>query len=127
MKPMVWALVLAGAAGLFALKKTDDVDPVAVGSIAPSSGSVYELSHGYETCLLHRIGTAKKGTELVDYGCKALLPSFDEGLHWAEGEEGTVAFVTKAGRVVVEFGLADGEGYESYSPREPILTLIERP
>ena len=43
---------------------------------------------------------------------------------WREGEDGTVDFIGRGGRMLLRFALADGAGYVSIRPRSKILSLV---
>jgi len=101
-------------------------DDMTVGATSAGPSGMFELSQGAQRCLLHRSPSAKNAREIVGYGCEAMLPAFSEGLYWIDRNDGSVAFTTKEGRNVVEFGQADGLDYQSTSPRDPIFSLVER-
>ena len=43
---------------------------------------------------------------------------------WLERADGTVALAAAAGRILAEFAAADGTAFESYYPRQPVMTLL---
>ena len=103
------------------------LDELSVGSInAPGSTITFALSSGEASCLLQRGPAGGNSGELVGYGCDDILPALASGLHWIDRADGSVAFQARDGRPVAEFAAGDGADYESFSPREPILTLVER-
>jgi hypothetical protein len=128
MKALLAAALFAGVLALLSWSSGQGIDPTTVGAIRASTPGVFELSRngGLETCLVQRAPARAKENELVEYGCDRLVPAFEKTLYWSEGANGSIAFVTKDGRRVVEFAPADGEGYESFAPRQPMLTLIEK-
>jgi hypothetical protein len=48
-------------------------------------------------------------------------------IDWREREDGTVAFSANGSDPIVTFAVADGDGYESYAPALPLLSLAARP
>ena len=55
--------------------------------------------------------------------CRRLLPGIERAKFWREGEDGTIAFSADGIDPIVTFSVADGDGYESYAPATPLLSL----
>ncbi len=87
---------------------------------------VYRLvADGVENCRLTRGAVRPDGSFplTLDPGCDALLPGIARATRWREGTDGTVTFGRDDGEKVVAFSIADGEGYLSYAPATPLLSL----
>jgi len=50
-------------------------------------------------------------------------PGIERAKFWREQNDGTVAFSVNGVDPIVTFGVADGDGYESYAPALPLLSL----
>lgn len=59
-------------------------------------------------------------------GCANAVPGLAGTRWWLERADGSVAFMTDDGHVAAEFAVADGAAFESYAPRQPIMTLLSR-
>ena len=57
------------------------------------------------------------------FGLPAGFPGIERAKFWRERDDGTVAFSTNGIDPIVAFGVADGDGYESYAPAAPLLSL----
>jgi hypothetical protein len=55
--------------------------------------------------------------------CRRLMPGIERAKFWREDEDGTVAFSADGIDPIVTFSVADGDGYESYAPALPLLSL----
>lgn len=55
--------------------------------------------------------------------CRKLLPGIEQAKFWREQDDGTVAFSSNGVDPIVTFAAADGNGYESYAPALPLLSL----
>lgn len=55
--------------------------------------------------------------------CHRLLPGLEQAKFWREQNDGTVAFSANGIDPIVTFAAADGDGYESYAPALPLLSL----
>ncbi|UVK39219.1 hypothetical protein LHFGNBLO_000560 [Mesorhizobium sp. AR10] len=60
---------------------------------------------------------------LVAANCRRLLPGIERAKFWREQDDGTVAFSANGVDPIVTFSVADGDGYESYAPALPLLSL----
>ncbi|MGX9574525.1 hypothetical protein [Mesorhizobium sp. f-mel] len=73
----------------------------------------------------------KRGTEIshglslltVTANCRRVLPGIERAKFWREQDDGTVTFSANGIDPIVTFGVADGDGYESYAPALPLLSL----
>lgn len=73
----------------------------------------------------------KRGTEVshglslltVTANCRRVLPGIERAKFWREQDDGTVTFSANGIDPIVTFGVADGDGYESYAPALPLLSL----
>jgi hypothetical protein len=93
---------------------------------APSRAGLYQLvANGDESCVVRRGESLSSGLFAVrfDAACSSLLPDIARATRWRESEDGTVTFSTPTGEKVVAFAAADGEGYLSYAPATPLLSL----
>ena len=115
------SVALYGGAHFF-----DDNQGQATAVQAPSRSGLYRLvANGDESCVVRRGESLSSGLFGVrfDAACSSLLPDITRATRWREAEDGTVAFSTAAGEKVVAFAAADGEGYLSYEPATPLLSL----
>ena len=55
--------------------------------------------------------------------CRRLMPGIERAKFWREQNDGTVAFSANGIDPIVTFAVADGDGYESYAPAAPLLSL----
>jgi hypothetical protein len=55
--------------------------------------------------------------------CRKLMPGIERVKFWREQADGSVAFSENGVDPIVTFGVADGDGYESYAPAAPLLAL----
>ncbi|WP_214472330.1 hypothetical protein [Mesorhizobium sp. dw_380] len=92
-----------------------------------SSGNAYRLvANGDEgACAVRRGASVSDGLSLLTVApnCHRLLPGIEQAKFWREGQDGTVAFSANGIDPIVTFALADGDGYESYAPATPLLSL----
>lgn len=106
------------------------LDPTVVASIARTErdGRLFRLQvDGLDAgCLVAAADGAGKRPLSVGAACLDAVPSLAGARWWSEREDGSVAFVTDDGHVAAEFAVADGAAFESYAPRWPIMTLLER-
>ena len=137
---IVWAgaavalAAVAGVPGLFgsAGRIDPDIDPVTVSAIAPARDDdrFYRLQVGGHEggCVVEAsvaVGAEKRHLS-IDPACADIVPGLAQARWWLERADGSVAFATDDGRVAAEFAVADGAAFESYAPREPIMTLLAR-
>lgn len=130
----VWSGALAALAVALATYGTVGrgpvLDPTVVSSIAPGgeNGRLFRLQvDGVEAdCVVEAADGAGKQPLSLGAACLDAVPGLAGARWWSEREDGSVAFVTDDGRVAAEFAVADGAAFESYAPRWPIMTLLER-
>src|SRR5438445_3334948 len=89
--------------------------------------NTYKLvANGNEAaCAVSRGATVSDGLSLLTVApnCRRLLPGIERAKFWREGQDGTVAFSANGIDPIVTFAVADGDGYESYAPVTPLLSL----
>ena len=90
-------------------------------------GDTYRLvANGDEgACAVKRGASISDGLSLLTVApnCRRLLPGIEQAKFWREGQDGTVAFSANGIDPIVTFAVADGDGYESYAPAQPLLSL----
>lgn len=76
-------------------------------------------------CAVTRGASVSDGLSLltVAQNCRRLLPGLERVKFWREQNDGTVAFSANGVDPIVTFAVADGDGYESYAPTTPLLSL----
>ena len=76
-------------------------------------------------CAVHRGAEVSAGLSLLSVApnCRKLLPGIERVKFWREQADGSVAFSENGVDPIVTFGVADGDGYESYAPAAPLLAL----
>lgn len=123
---------LAATLGVAASKQPDSIDPtqtsIVKGNIHLKGVFTLESAGGKASCTIRkgRALSADASQLVTGPHCAALFAPLAEARVWQEGKDGTVDFVGSGGRTLVEFALADGEGYESVRPRSTILSLIAK-
>lgn len=93
---------------------------------APSSGNYRLVANGDEaSCVVRRGAEISHGLSLltVAANCRRILPGIERAKFWQEQDDGTVAFSANGIDPIVTFAVADGDGYESYEPALPLLSL----
>jgi hypothetical protein len=93
---------------------------------ASSSGNYRLAANGDEAaCAVRRGAEISKGLSklVVASDCRLVFPGIERAKFWRERDDGTVAFSTNGIDPIVTFGVADGDGYESYAPAAPLLSL----
>lgn len=93
---------------------------------APSSSTYRLVAHGDEaSCAVTRGAEISQGLSLltVAANCRQVLPGVEQAKFWREKIDGTVTFSANGSDPIVMFSVADGDGYESYAPALPLLTL----
>lgn len=131
---IVWTGAVAAltVAGAFAFSGPDGrIDPMTVSAIAPApeAGRLFRLQvDGREGGCLVEAGAddAARRPLSISPACAAVVPGLAGARWWLDRADGSVAFMTDDGRVAAEFALADGAAFESYAPRQPIMTLLSR-
>ncbi|MBN9221707.1 MAG: hypothetical protein J0I79_27500 [Mesorhizobium sp.] len=102
---------------------------------ASASSNIYRLTaNGDEgKCAVTRETAVSDGLSCIAVGpdCVELLPGLEQARFWREQRDGTVTFSANGIDPIVTFSVADGEGYESFAPANPLLSLTpetgERP
>ncbi|MER8482781.1 hypothetical protein [Mesorhizobium sp. M1322] len=92
----------------------------------PSPGDYRLVANGDEaSCALKRGTEVSHGLSLltVTANCRGVLPGIERAKFWREQDDGTVTFSANGIDPIVTFGVADGDGYESYAPTLPLLSL----
>ncbi|MDX8526480.1 hypothetical protein RFM68_18425 [Mesorhizobium sp. MSK_1335] len=93
----------------------------------PAASSTYRLTaNGHEAaCAVRRGAEVSDGLSLLTVapGCRKLMPGIERVKFWREQADGSVAFSENGVDPIVTFGVADGDGYESYAPAAPLLAL----
>ncbi|MBZ9857661.1 hypothetical protein LB566_28155 [Mesorhizobium sp. CA13] len=76
-------------------------------------------------CAIKRGATVSDGLSLLTVApnCRRLMPGIERAKFWREQEDGTVAFSANGVDPIVTFAVADGDGFESYAPALPLLSL----
>ena len=95
-------------------------------SNAPSSGNYRLAANGEEaTCAVKRGAEVASGLSLLTVAsdCRLVFPGIERAKFWRDQDDGTVAFSANGVDPIVTFGVADGDGYESYVPTAPLLSL----
>ncbi|TPI42456.1 hypothetical protein FJW07_00475 [Mesorhizobium sp. B3-1-9] len=92
-----------------------------------ASTNTYRLTaNGDEAaCAIHRGAEVSDGLSLLSVApnCRKLMPGIEHAKFWREQTDGSVAFSENGIDPIVAFGVADGDGYESYAPAAPLLAL----
>ncbi len=122
---IVPALIAVAAlfAGLQLLRGGGDQSDV---DEASSSGNYRLAANGGEaTCAVKRGAEVSDGLSLLTIAsdCRLVFPGMERAKYWHERHDGTVAFSANGVDPIVTFGVADGDGYESYEPTVPLLSL----
>ncbi|MBZ9851907.1 hypothetical protein LB565_28390 [Mesorhizobium sp. CA14] len=96
-------------------------------AVETASSSSYRLTaNGDEAaCAVRRGAPVSDGLSRLDVapGCRKLMPGIERVKFWREQADGSVAFSESGVDPIVTFGVADGDGYESYAPAAPLLAL----
>lgn len=117
------AVLLAGFQLFRGVSDRSSVDSV---DKALSFGNYRLAANGDEAaCAVRRGAEISKGLSrlMVASDCRLIFPGIERAKFWCERDDGTVAFSTDGVDPIVTFGVADGEGYESYAPAAPLLSL----
>ncbi|WP_033838797.1 hypothetical protein [Mesorhizobium loti] len=119
------ALIAAGA--LFGgVQIFHEGNAESVATDATSSNSYRLVANGDEgACAVVRGASISDGLSslTVSPTCRRLLPGIEQAKFWREQNDGTVAFSANGIDPIVTFSVADGDGYESYAPAMPLLSL----
>ncbi|MBZ9998083.1 hypothetical protein [Mesorhizobium sp. BH1-1-4] len=118
---------LIGAAGLFGGVQLLHGGSVESAADEATPSNTYRLvANGDEgACAVKRGASISDGLSLLTVApnCRRLLPGIEHAKFWREGQDGTVAFSVNGIDPIVTFAVADGDGYESYAPANPLLSL----
>jgi hypothetical protein len=91
------------------------------------SSSTYRLTaNGDEAaCAVQRGAAVSDGLSRLKIAtdCRQLMPGIERAKFWREQADGSVAFSENGIDPIVTFGVADGDGYESYALSAPLLAL----
>ncbi|MFA6156177.1 hypothetical protein [Mesorhizobium sp.] len=125
MKKMLCAL--AAAAALFGGAQLFDSGSgeSAANGVAPSNTFRLVANGDEGVCTVTRGASLSDGLSrlTVAPNCRGLLPGVERAKFWREQDDGAVAFSANGVDPIVTFSVADGDGYESYAPATPILSL----
>ncbi|RWG43371.1 MAG: hypothetical protein EOQ62_24325 [Mesorhizobium sp.] len=94
--------------------------------LTPSPDDYRLVANGDEaSCAVKRGTEISHGLSLltVTANCRRVLPGIERAKFWREQDDGTVTFSANGIDPIVTFGVADGDGYESYAPALPLLSL----
>lgn len=127
------ALMMAAAAYAGTFSAQPELDYTLTGSIQTGVSATHESSERFIlqvdgldsgcTVVTTENGTDEKPLSLSPV-CSIRVPALAGAKNWLDREDGTIAFTEIDGRVVAEFAVADGAALESYSPHQPIMTLL---
>jgi hypothetical protein len=118
---LIAAAALFGGVQLF----HDGSGESAADEVTPS-GTYRLVANGDEAaCAVSRGAEISAGLSLLTVAstCRRLLPGIERAKFWREQNDGTVAFSANGTDPIVTFAVADGDGYESYAPATPLLSL----
>ncbi|RWJ99532.1 MAG: hypothetical protein EOR42_24900 [Mesorhizobium sp.] len=93
---------------------------------AGTSGTYRLTANGDEAaCAIRRGAEVSDGLSLLTVApnCRRLMPGIERVKFWREQADGSVAFSVNGTDPVVTFSVADGDGYESYAPAAPLLSM----
>ena len=120
------SLVTAAAAlfGSFHLLHDGGGDSAA-DAVAPSNSYRLVANGDQGNCAVTRGASVSDDLSLLTMGlnCRRLLPGIERAKFWRQEQDGTVAFSANGVDPIVTFAVADGDGYESYAPAAPLLSL----
>jgi len=100
-------------------------DRNAVDEAAPSGNYRLAANGDEAACTIKRGAEVSEGLSslTVASDCRLVFPGIERAKFWREKDDGTVAFSANGIDPIVAFGVADGDGYESYAPATPLLSL----
>lgn len=115
------AMAAAVYGGVHILRLEADAPP----SRSASAGGAYRLvANGGQACAVRRQQTSSALSVLsVDPDCGELLPGLERAKFWRDNDDGTITLSENGVDQIVVFAAADGEGYESYQPALPLLSM----
>jgi hypothetical protein len=94
--------------------------------LSPQSGNYRLVANGDEaSCTIKRGTEVSQGLSLltVAANCYRVLPGIEDAKFWREQDDATITFSANGIDPIVTFAVADGDGYESYVPALPLLSL----
>jgi hypothetical protein len=118
--------VLIAAAALFGGVQMFQGGGESVAEEAVPSNTYKLVANGDEgACAVTRGAAISDGLSLLTVApnCRRLLPGIERAKFWRDQNDGTVAFSANGIDPIVAFSVADGDGYESYAPTLPLLSL----
>lgn len=118
--------VVAAAALVGGVQLFHDGNGESVALEATPSNTYRLVANGDEgACAVTRGASVSDGLSLLTVApnCRRLLPGIEQVKFWREQNDGTVAFSADGIDPIVTFAVADGDGYESYAPALPLLSL----
>lgn len=118
---LIAATTLFGGVQLF----HDGSGESAADEVAPPSNYRLVANGDEAVCAISRGAAISDGLSLLTVAstCRRLLPGIERAKFWQEKQDGTVAFSANGIDPIVTFSVADGDGYESYAPATPLLSL----
>ena len=127
------AALLLVCAGIYSARfwREEVPDPIAVSTFQSGKDAdqrfTLRISGRDDGCLVtaSSSGQGKRPLSLHPT-CLEMVPGLVGARWWLERADGSVAFIKDDDRVAVEFAVADGAAFESYAPRQPIMTLLSR-
>jgi len=118
---------LIAAAALFGgVQLFHDGNGESVAEEVTPSNTYRLVANGAEgACAVTRGAEISDGLSLLTVAptCRRLMPGIEQAKFWREQNDGTVAFSVNGIDPIVTFAVADGDGYESYAPAAPLLSL----
>ncbi|PBB26963.1 MULTISPECIES: hypothetical protein [unclassified Mesorhizobium] len=118
---LIAAAALFGGVHLF-----HDGNGESVANEVTPSNTYRLVANGDErACAVSRGAEISDGLSLLTVAptCRRLMPGIERAKFWRQQNDGTVAFSANGIDPIVTFAVADGEGYESYAPATPLLSL----
>ena len=93
--------------------------------VTPSNSYRLVANGDQGACAVTRGASISDGLSLLTVArtCRRLLPGIERAKFWHDQNDGTVAFSANGVDPIVTFAVADGDGYESYAPATPLLSL----
>ena len=93
--------------------------------VTPSNSYRLVANGDQGACAVTRGASISDGLSLLTVAptCRRLLPGIERAKFWRDQNDGTVAFSANGVDPIVTFAVADGDGYESYAPATPLLSL----
>ncbi len=122
----VLSALIAAAALFGGVQLFHDGNGESVANEAAPSNTYRLVANGDEAaCAVSRGAEIADGLSLLAVAptCRRLLPGIERAKFWREQNDGTVAFSANGIDPIVTFSVADGNGYESYAPATPLLSL----